>query len=96
MEHACIGLLPLFAQCDRADIGGLSQDMHPGTGMATIFVYDGVPGGTGYLKELMRDPVNLLKVFDEARKVLENCECRKDPEKVRAFVANARAAAAGL
>jgi DEAD/DEAH box helicase domain-containing protein len=47
MEHACIGLLPMFAQCDRADIGGLSTDMHPQTGMATIFVYDGVPGGVG-------------------------------------------------
>jgi DEAD/DEAH box helicase domain-containing protein len=47
MEHACIGLLPLFAQCDRADIGGLSIDLHPETGMATIFVYDGVPGGVG-------------------------------------------------
>ena len=47
MEHAGIGLLPLFAQCDRADIGGLSQDMHPDTGAATIFVYDGVPGGVG-------------------------------------------------
>lgn len=47
MEHACIGLLPLFAQCDRADIGGLSTDFHPQTSMATIFVYDGVPGGVG-------------------------------------------------
>ncbi len=47
MEHAAIGLLPLFAQCDRADIGGLSTDGHPDTGAATIFVYDGVPGGVG-------------------------------------------------
>ncbi len=47
MEHAAIGLLPLFAQCDRADIGGLSTDVHPDTGAATIFVYDGVPGGVG-------------------------------------------------
>jgi DEAD/DEAH box helicase domain-containing protein len=47
LEHACIGLLPLFAQCDRADIGGLSTNFHPQTGMATIFVYDGVPGGVG-------------------------------------------------
>jgi len=46
-----------------------------------LVLYDGVPGGTGYLKELMREPANLLKVFDEARKVLENCECRKDAEK---------------
>lgn len=47
-EHAAIGMLPLFAQCDRWDIGGLSTPHHPDTGACTIVVYDGLPGGAGF------------------------------------------------
>jgi DEAD/DEAH box helicase domain-containing protein len=46
-EHSLIALLPLWAMCDRWDIGGLSTNLHYQTGRSTIFVYDGHTGGVG-------------------------------------------------
>lgn len=72
MEHAAIGLLPLLAQCDRADIGGLSTDMHPDTKQGTIFVYDGVPGGVGIAQVGYEQTEEWWK---QTRSLLVECPC---------------------
>ena len=57
-EHAAIGILPLFALCDRNDIGGVSTVFHSDTGKAQIFIYDAYPGGVGIAEkgfELIED-----------------------------------------
>jgi DEAD/DEAH box helicase domain-containing protein len=46
-EHAGIGVLPLFAICDRWDVGGVSTPQQPDLGRAAIVIYDGYEGGAG-------------------------------------------------
>ena len=40
-----------------------------------LFLYDTVPGGTGYLKQLLRNPEEFINVLDQALEVTENCAC---------------------
>lgn len=46
-----------------------------------LVIYDTIPGGTGYLKELMRDPDNLMRVLELARHRLVTCECVDDEDR---------------
>jgi DEAD/DEAH box helicase domain-containing protein len=71
-EHALIALLPLYAMCDRWDIGGLSTPWHWQTDTATIFVYDGYPGGIG-LSRRGYDAFEGLAA--DARALVAECPC---------------------
>jgi DEAD/DEAH box helicase domain-containing protein len=71
-EHAMIALLPLWAMCDRWDIGGLSTNVHPQTGRPTVFVYDGHPGGVGISE---RGFVAFEGWVADTARMLEGCPC---------------------
>jgi DEAD/DEAH box helicase domain-containing protein len=71
-EHASIGLLPLFATCDRWDIGGVSTALHGDTGLPTVFVYDGHPGGAGFAE---RGWVAARGWLSATRQAIESCDC---------------------
>ena len=71
-EHSMIALLPLWAMCDRWDIGGLSTNIHFQTGRPTVFIYDGHSGGVG----ITQRGFDAFEgwVADTAR-MLEGCPC---------------------
>jgi DEAD/DEAH box helicase domain-containing protein len=73
-EHSLIALLPLWAMCDRWDIGGLSTNLHFQTGRPTIFVYDGHSGGVGITERG-------FEVFagwvEDTAKLLGGCPCER-------------------
>jgi len=73
-EHAMIALLPLWAMCDRWDIGGLSTNLHFQTGRPTVFVYDGHAGGVGIAERG-------FEAFEgwagDTASMLEGCPCER-------------------
>nr|WP_082574000.1 MULTISPECIES: DEAD/DEAH box helicase [unclassified Nocardioides] len=71
-EHCSIGLLPLFATCDRWDIGGVSTARHADTGVLTVFVHDGHPGGAGFAERGYRTAPAWLRA---TRATIAACEC---------------------
>jgi DEAD/DEAH box helicase domain-containing protein len=71
-EHAAIGLLPLFATCDRWDVGGLSTELHPATGQLTVFVYDGHAGGAGFAERGFTVAGDWLSA---TRNAIDTCPC---------------------
>ncbi|PKN08800.1 MAG: DEAD/DEAH box helicase [Deltaproteobacteria bacterium HGW-Deltaproteobacteria-8] len=72
VEHAAIGILPLLVMTDRNDLGGISTPLHPQTGGAAVFIYDGMPGGAGLTREAFSRAEELL---DRTLAVVRDCPC---------------------
>ena len=71
-EHSIIGVFPLEVPSDRMDIGGYSFPFHNQTQKATIFIYDGYPGGVGITKAGFE---RIEKIIEYAIETVENCKC---------------------
>jgi DEAD/DEAH box helicase domain-containing protein len=74
VEHAMIAMSPIFAMCDRWDIGGLSTPLHPDTGSSTIFIYDGFEGGIGISETLF---AKIKDLWEKTAQLLKSCECEE-------------------
>jgi DEAD/DEAH box helicase domain-containing protein len=71
-EHSMIALLPLWAMCDRWDIGGLSTNIHFQTNRPTVFIYDGHAGGVGITE---RGFTAFEGWVEDTARMLEGCPC---------------------
>lgn len=62
----------------------VARDVRLAQGQETrqyLVIYDSVPGGTGYLKQLMRDASPLFEVFQTALSALNACSCASHESK---------------
>ena len=74
VEHASLALTPLFALCDRNDIGGICFTHHEDVDDAVIFFYDGYPGGIGIFNRLYEQ---LDQWLPRVRKLIAECDCEE-------------------
>lgn len=72
----------------KGDIGHLkvasynAPDMeNPDIRKQYLVLYDAVPGGTGYLRQLMSNADQFLQILEDAQKAIAVCPCQSDPEK---------------
>ncbi|HEY3266768.1 MAG TPA: DEAD/DEAH box helicase [Armatimonadota bacterium] len=72
IEHAAIGLTPLWAMCDRNDIGGVSYSRHPELQLPAVFIHDAHPGGVGISERCFEILEPLLRA---TREHIAACPC---------------------
>ncbi|MCL4476979.1 MAG: DEAD/DEAH box helicase [Nitrospirae bacterium] len=73
-EHVTIACIPLFALCDKGDIGGLSYTLNPRFKRPAIFIYDGYEGGIGLTKRAF-DVIE--DWFKAALAIIMECPCEE-------------------
>ncbi len=72
LEHAAIALFPLFALCERDDVGGISTPLHPQVEKGAVFIYDGYPGGVGLSEQSFE---RIQELLFETLSLIQTCDC---------------------
>lgn len=70
IRNMMINVVPLFAMCDRQDIGGVIDSSNTGT--PTIFIYDRFQGGLGFAE---RTYELIQEVLQACLSLVKECEC---------------------
>jgi DEAD/DEAH box helicase domain-containing protein len=70
IRNIMINVVPLFAMCDRQDIGGVIDSSNTGT--PTIFIYDRFQGGLGFAE---RTYELVQEVLQACLSLVKECEC---------------------
>lgn len=77
-----LGMKEYFGNVDH--LGATVSEVPVGDGTSAkeyLVIYDTVPGGTGYLKQLMHSATAMSEIFAKALSVLKNCTCQFDQAK---------------
>ena len=74
LEHAQIAMLPVFALCDRWDLGGVSYWSQPQLDQPAVFIYDGHAGGAALAEQGFEIVGPWLAAVDE---LLASCACEE-------------------
>ena len=69
-----VNVAPLLLMCDPRDLHLATQVRSPHTGAPTVFLWEAVPGGTGFGQYLFDETARLLAM---ARELVDGCSCAR-------------------
>jgi len=72
VEHAAIALFPLFALCERDDVGGISTPLHLQVAKGAVFIYDGYAGGVGLAEASF---ARIGELLERTLELISSCDC---------------------
>ena len=72
-----LGMKQQFGNVDHLGVASSNEPVSDGSGLRKTYlvIYDTVPGGTGYLKQLGADKQTMFEVLGKAKEVMESCDC---------------------